>query len=480
MAETAGVRQMLERIGFTNEAATEIVGDQGINSIDELRTLDDKMAENLCKVLRRPGGATAGGNADPGLKVSARAEFNLKLAIYFIKHQDRVSRVVRPGDIDLAGIRRLVKQRDTEEGHTDPDIPPKISIKDWPATMEAVEEYLRQFRGQNGVPLNYVVRKDLKPIRAADDPAINYDTLDEEMIARAPILESTAAGALAELELNGPFVDSYITDRTLAWDKLAPLFQTHESWTYFKSARKTRNGRMAFKAVFNHYLGPNNVDHMATKAERKLRDTIYRAETRQFNFEKYVTLHKTQHQVLLSLEDYGYRGIDERSKVRYLIDGIKTTKLDTIKAAIIGSAEYRSDFDACVTLYKDFLKQVDMQPELKIAAIETDPEKGNDKKGGGGKGFKGPITDRYYRKQEYNKFSTAQKNELRELRGGRKRGADGESKAQIAALESQNKALEAQIAAIEAKTEELLNQADGESGGNRNHAALTRQKKAKK
>ena len=55
MAETAAVRQMLVRIGFTDAAAREITGDQGYDSIDELRTLDDKMAENLCKVLRRPG-----------------------------------------------------------------------------------------------------------------------------------------------------------------------------------------------------------------------------------------------------------------------------------------------------------------------------------------------------------------------------------------------------------------------------------------
>ena len=38
-------------------------------------------------------------------------------------------------------------------------------------------------------------------------------------------------------------------------------------------ARRTRDGRKCFRSVYNHYLGPNNIDHMASKAERKLRDS---------------------------------------------------------------------------------------------------------------------------------------------------------------------------------------------------------------
>ena len=191
------------------------------------------------------------------------------------------------------------------------------------------------------------------------------------MIARSPILEAGAAGANEELEANGPFVDSCVTDRTAAWDKIAILFQTHESWTHAKPARRTRNGRLGYFNVFNHYLGPNNVDHMASKAERRLRDVSYHGEKRNWNFEKHVTVHKEQHFILQNLEEHGYNGIDDRSKVRYLIDGIKTSKLDTIKATILSSAVFRTDFDGCVTLYKDFIKQSDGHLELKVAAVET-------------------------------------------------------------------------------------------------------------
>jgi len=73
--------------------------------------------------------------------------------------------------------------------------------------MDTVKEYLRQFRGVNDVPLIYAVRTSLAPKPAATDPATNSHALDEEMIARAPILMPGTAGAIAELEFNGPFTE---------------------------------------------------------------------------------------------------------------------------------------------------------------------------------------------------------------------------------------------------------------------------------
>jgi hypothetical protein len=489
MAEAASIRTMLERMGFTPEAAQLVTGDQGIDSVDELRNLDDDKASNLCRVLRRPGGTNAAGAADPGTKVSARAEDNLKLAIYYVKHQDRVSRAVNVGEITLTNVRKLIKQRDTERNHTDPDTPPVIDCKDWPKTMEAVEEYLRQFRGVNDVPLSYVVRIALAPKPAVTDPATNYLTLDEEMIARAPILVPGTAGIIADLEVNGPFTESFMTDRTTAWDKIAVLFQNHEAWTYAKPARRTRNGRAGFFGVYNHFLGPNNVDHMASKAERRLRDVNYHGEKRNWTFEKYVTVHKEQHHVLTNLEQHGYKGIDDRSKVRFLIDGIKTTRLDTVKATILSSDEYRADFDKCVTLYKDFIKQSDGQLELKIAAVHFGGEKSDGS--GSGKSAVKDITDRYYKKEEYKKLSTEQKQKLFELRKKRKKGVTFDDstttspRKKISALKAKNAALEAKIAKLESKTEQGsdMEMSDDDSeqkpSGNRSHSALTRQKKRK-
>jgi hypothetical protein len=52
-----------------------------------------------------------------------------------------------------------------------------------------------------------------------------------------------------------------MTDRTIAWDKIAVLFQNHESWMYAKPDWRARNGRIGFFSVYNHFLVPINADH---------------------------------------------------------------------------------------------------------------------------------------------------------------------------------------------------------------------------
>ena len=69
--------------------------------------------------------------------------------------------------------------------------------------------------------------------------------------------------------------------------------------------------------------------------------------------------------------DYGYAAIDEQSKVRHLLKGIRTDKLDTVKSTIMANAQYRSDFSACVNLFKTFLEKMENKAgtlNLQVAA----------------------------------------------------------------------------------------------------------------
>jgi hypothetical protein len=70
-----------------------------------------------------------------------------------------------------------------------------------------------------------------------------------------------------------------------------------------------------------------------------------------------VQIHAEQHAVLNGLTDYGYSGIDNGTKVRKLMAGIKTDTLDTVKAAVLASPSLRTNYPDVVTLYGDFIKQ---------------------------------------------------------------------------------------------------------------------------
>ena len=96
---------------------------------------------------------------------------------------------------------------------------------------------------------------------------------------------------------------------------------------------------------------------MLSRAKDKLKDKSYSREKLRWNFKKYIKTHVDQHAILTGLVKHRYSGIDDRSKVRHLMDSIKTKVLDPVKTQIMASAALRNDFDACVNLYKDFIEQ---------------------------------------------------------------------------------------------------------------------------
>ena len=144
-------------------------------------------------------------------------------------------------------------------------------------------------------------------------------------------------------------------NRSKVWELILDITRYQNCWLYVRPAQRTRDGRLAFLGLKNHYLGENNVDNMSSRAESKLKDTSYSGEKRRWTFEKYVKTHVDQHAILTGLVEHRYSGIDDRSKVRHLISGIKTKVLDPVKTQIMASATLRNDFDACANLYKDFI-----------------------------------------------------------------------------------------------------------------------------
>ncbi|KAI2504041.1 hypothetical protein MHU86_10403 [Fragilaria crotonensis] len=416
--EPAAVRTALVRIGFVDAAAQAIVEEQGIDSLDEIRLLSDDEITNLGKLLRRPGGtvpgaAGAGGPAvpNPGIQVNARAETNLKLLAFYLRHKLRTSRTVAPAAVTLESIRSIRELRDFEATYKPSDDVPTINAKDWPKTMESILEYLRSYLGDKKIPLAYVVRKDENVPEM--DPDGGYATVQDEMIARAP--HFTMAGAVRTLD------PTFLVNREKVWEIIARITREHSCWTYVKPAQRTRDGRMAYLALYTHFLGPNNVDNMATLAEDKLKSTVYNGEQRRWDFEKYVNVHKQQHSIMEGLVEHGYTGIDPRSKVRYLLDGIKTDKFDSVKTRIMSDATLRNDFDGCVTLYQDFMKQTGSKtkgnPNVNISEVKVH--------NGGKRKRSDEAEDRYYTKSEYDALSPAQKKDLaaKRLKRGHKPGA---------------------------------------------------------
>ena len=173
---------------------------------------------------------------------------------------------------------------------------------------------------------------------------------------------------------------------------------------------------MAYSGLYQHFLGPNNADNLAAQAEHKLQLKVYNSEQRHWDFERYVNVHKQQHSIMEGLVKHGYTGIDPRSKVRLLLDGIKTDKFDAVKTRITSDAELRNDFDVSVTLYQDYFRQTSKgKTNAKVSILEFKAGKHKFNK----------VEDRYYTKEEYNSLTPEQKKGLasKRLKRGRTPGA---------------------------------------------------------
>jgi hypothetical protein len=179
-----------------------------------------------------------------------------------------------------------------------------------------------------------------------DDPAAGYNTPENEIIARMPHQDAT-----------GENLPTYIHDRSKVWQTISKVSRNDKCWTYVKAFQRSRDGRGAFQALHNHYLGANHVYNMDSIAESKLSQAKYYGEKRRYNFELYISTLNKQFQVLNNLKPYSNAGIDKASKVRRLNASIKTDKLNAPKAQIMSSRALQDNFEDSVGLYQDFIAQ---------------------------------------------------------------------------------------------------------------------------
>jgi len=200
---------------------------------------------------------------------------------------------------------------------------------------EAYDQFIEDLhcvRGSEGVPLDYLARKQLIPSDDADDPPANYTTPDDEMVARARIImEDLEMGDSTDYHPYDGYPSMWTemakVDNLLLYDLCKKKFGKTQAWSHVQMHKKTRDGRATLKTMWHCYNGANALDQRYDKVKLKLQKLEYHREGKQFPWSKYVVGHKDCHAVIARLVDHGHLGITERDKVTALINGIKTQDL---------------------------------------------------------------------------------------------------------------------------------------------------------
>ena len=89
----------------------------------------DADVETLCQNIKRPSGVAGGANL--GHMISQRAQKNINLAAYWLRHSECISRARQPADITVVNVHSIRALRDAEDNYEDAT-PPVIDDKDCP------------------------------------------------------------------------------------------------------------------------------------------------------------------------------------------------------------------------------------------------------------------------------------------------------------------------------------------------------------
>jgi hypothetical protein len=414
MSTRTSMITMFIRLGANQGTADYIVDVEMHDSLERLSSMTKKEIDQFCKNVRSPGGEKEGGASDRGRKIPDRFQLHLNQAVFYMKTQRRVSRDVNAGDIEVERIdtRLLRLQQQQEEDYTNPThIKVEINKKDWSKTFTSFEQALGTIKGVDGTPLSYCLRKDEAVKPEADDLATNYEGPTTEMLARAPILH---AGPNA----NGRFSDTFIMDNPTVWQQVRYTFENTEEWTHIREFRNKEDGRGAILKLRSVKMGTQYVQNQSGLLEKKHRELTWTGDKRNWTFENYTTKHEHYFSLMKELE--GYQEPNEGTRVRMLMDGIKTTILDSSKNNILSSDTLRENFDGAVSQFTNFLGA------MPSSSAETRDSRRNASELDSGGGTK--IQNRFYTSDEYKKLSKDERSALYELRqksGGKGKDAGG-------------------------------------------------------
>jgi hypothetical protein len=232
------------------------------------------------KQLWRPGGVIYGptivGGAgqdspgplvdNPGHSVSIRADTNLKLEVFSLRHQARNSRIVGATSVALTVVHSFFSTKEYKQNIKVTAEQPVANEKNLPRKMEAILEFFGSVLGETGVPLDYVIRENFE-IPPGTEPSEGYITVAEKMITR-----------------DTHWNQAYTNDSMELWSYMVNITQSHVCWTYVKPAQRTKDGRSVFLLMWNHFLRPNNLDNMDSEAEAKIGSVSYTGERKNWTW----------------------------------------------------------------------------------------------------------------------------------------------------------------------------------------------------
>ena len=376
---------VLQRVGF-NANARAILTDPDREDVTLVSLSDmvdddvDAMIVTLRKIIQDVGPPPR------HIYVKATAIENLKTVAYVCRHFRRTGRTVTHQIFDRNFINDWKQQRKIEEDYDDLDQSeyPKLAKSDNATIFEFIEDFPEQLAcitGIGGRPLAYVLREDEAVPAEADDPL--YGVADSQYT-------SVRKEVIAHAELAG---HHFRQDNERVFEILKnSIAEFEEVKVWIKGFIRAKNGRGAWTAFKNHYLGTAQMDGIANRADDRIESLNYSGEKQRYNFETHVSNFKKAH---LDLAKAGQEP-DGRTKVRKFLQSITASNMQTAVSVVRSREDYLTDFEATVNYLRQFVATASSTRNISTTTARTSGS-GNDKPPPKPDG----LQYRWYKKEEF-------------------------------------------------------------------------------
>ena len=315
-ANNAELRDCLIRVGWGVNQCDAIIA-EGFNTLDDLGEMVLKDISYICTTISKLP------NNRGGVRIGYGLIRRLKGLVWWVK--DHLRRGLTPDETDwtLATCKDAIDFMDMEEarGEEDNKIEPpgKLKESDWVQWELKLTNFLQNMYGNSGVPLHYVIRKDL--------PDGHVFANDEERLVH-------------ECPLNGLVFDE---DNRKVFGVIKQAVADTQNWDWIKRLNRAQDGRGAMTLLRSHFDGPGEVEKRIAHANNAMEQLHYTKESI-FPFSSYVTGLNTCYTTLEGAQD----PVSERNKVAKMLKGITTQNASLIAAMqnIRSNPNTKSNFTA--------------------------------------------------------------------------------------------------------------------------------------
>ena len=229
--------------------------------------------------------------------------------------------------------------------------------------------------------------------------------------------------------------DQYEEDNMMLWSIVRQVTHGDPAWNWVKQYAATKDGRTAYFAYKDHYLGRSFQKRNISQAETTLATSFYDGKARNYPFEIYC---RALNMAFLDLEEAG-EVVTEEKKVRVFLENIRAPELLMSVERVQGDPAYEESFEKAMHYLAD---QVNKKKQLaakargstrNISAVNHEGRAGKAKGGQGkGKNGKGKVSSSFIPWKKWSKMTKEQQ----EAHRNKKQQEQINAKRGIAAVET--------------------------------------------